>query len=104
MKKRRQPRYPLKTIKAAFSEPARMNRTMTAANGAEDIGMDEPAVVDVIVSLTSRDFDKSMPSDIDPAVWQDVYKPTVKGRELYVKFTLDARGELLLISFKGNDG
>jgi motility quorum-sensing regulator/GCU-specific mRNA interferase toxin len=103
MKKRRQPHYPLKTIKAAFSEPARMNRTMTAANGAEDIGMDEPAVVDVIAKLTSRDFDKSMPSDIDPAVWQDVYKPTVKGRELYVKFTLDARRELLLISFKGND-
>ncbi len=45
---------------------------MTAANGAEDMGMDEQAVV--------------------------------KGRELYVKFTLDAQGELFLISFKENEG
>ena len=80
-----------------------MNRTMTAAAGAEELGMDEQAVVDVIASLTRRDFDKSMPSDIDPAIWQDVYKPIVEGRELYVKLTLDTRGELLLISFKENE-
>jgi Motility quorum-sensing regulator, toxin of MqsA len=76
---------------------------MTAANGAEDLGMDEQAVVDVVAGLTGRDFDRSMPSDINPAIWQDVYKPIIDRRELYVKFTLDARGELLLISFKENE-
>lgn len=79
-----------------------MNRTMTAAEGAEDLGMDEAVVADVIASLTARDFDKSMRSEIDPTIWQDVYKPVVEGRELYVKFTLDGQGELLLISFKEN--
>ena len=44
-----------------------------------------------------------MPSDIDPTIWQDVYKPIVESRELYVKFTLDAQGELLLIGFKENE-
>jgi motility quorum-sensing regulator/GCU-specific mRNA interferase toxin len=92
MKRRRQPHDKLRAIKAAFSEPARINRTMTAANGAEDLGMDEQAVVDVITSLSSRDFDKSMPSDLDPTVWQDVYKPVVKGRELYVKLPLVPKG------------
>ncbi len=76
---------------------------MTAADGAEALGMDEHAVVDVIAGLTARDFDKSMPSEVDPAIWQDVYKPVIGGRELYVKFTLDSRGELLLISFKENE-
>jgi hypothetical protein len=80
-----------------------MNRTMTAAEGAENLGMDEQAVVDVVAGLTGRDFDKSMPSELDTAIWQDVYKPIVDGRELYVKFALDARGELLLISFKENE-
>jgi motility quorum-sensing regulator/GCU-specific mRNA interferase toxin len=80
-----------------------MNRTMTAADGAEELGMDERAVADVIASFTARDFDKSMPSDANSAIWQDVYKPVVAGRELYVKFTLDTRGELLLISFKENE-
>ena len=100
---RRRPHYPLKAIKAAFSDVTRMNRTMTAADGAEELGMDEQAIVDVVAGLTGHDFDKSMPSDINPAIWQDVYKPVIDGRELYVKFTRDTRGELLLISFKENE-
>jgi len=97
------PRYPLSAIKAAFADPARLNRTMTAAEGAEDLGMDEQAVVDVIAGLTAKAFDKSMPSDRDPAIRQDVYKTLVDGRELYVKFTPDGQGGLLLISFKENE-
>jgi motility quorum-sensing regulator / GCU-specific mRNA interferase toxin len=92
MRRGRQPRYPLKTIKAAFTDATRINRTLTATTGAEDLGMDEQVVVDVIAGLPARDFDKSMPSDINPAIWQDVYKPAAGGRELYVKFTLDTRG------------
>jgi motility quorum-sensing regulator/GCU-specific mRNA interferase toxin len=99
----RQPHYPLRKVKAAFADAARINRTMSAADGAEELGMDEQAVVDVIATLVARDFDKSMPSEISPAIWQDVYKPVLEGRELYVKFTPDMQGDLLLISFKGNE-
>ena len=41
-----------------------------------------------------------MTSMADHRVWQDVYKPNVGGRTLYVKFTLDAQSRLFLISFK----
>ena len=41
---------------------------MTAAEGADDLGMDEPAVVEVIARLTARDSDKSMPSEVNPSV------------------------------------
>ncbi len=99
----RRSRYALGQIKAAFADATRLNRTMSAAEGAEALGMDEQAIVEVIARLTARDFDKSMPSDLDPAVRQDVYKPVVGGRELYVKFTRDRQGGLLLISFKEND-
>lgn len=102
MRRARQPHYPLTAIKVAFATVAGLNRTMSAVEGAEDLGMDEYAVVDGIRSLTVRDFDKSMPSQVDPAMWQDVYKPLSEGRELYVKFTLDSQGEYLLISFKEN--
>jgi motility quorum-sensing regulator / GCU-specific mRNA interferase toxin len=90
--KRRRPHYPLKAVKAAFANPARLNRTMAAAVGAEELGMDEQAIVDVIAGLRSRDFDKSMPSNINPTIRQDVYKPIIEGRELYVKFTLEREG------------
>ena len=76
---------------------------MSAAEGAEALGMNEEAVVDVIARLSAQDFDKSMRSDLDPAIRQDVYKPVIDGRELYLKFTRDAQGGLLLISFKEND-
>ncbi len=65
--------------------------------------MDEQVVVNVVAGLLPRDFQKSMTSHLDRANWQHVYRPVVDGRELYVKFTLDAQGELLLISFKGGE-
>ena len=102
MRQARRSHYPLATVKAAFADALRLNRTKAAANGAEDLDMDDQVVADVIARLVSLDFEKSMPSEINPAIWQDVYKPVVGGRELYVKFTLDPGGELLLISFKEN--
>jgi motility quorum-sensing regulator/GCU-specific mRNA interferase toxin len=102
MKPSRRPHFKLSVVKAAFADVRRLNRTMSASDGADDLDLDEQAVVDVIARLAARDFEKSMPSEFNPAIWQDVYKPVVAGRELYIKFTLDTRGELLLISFKEN--
>jgi len=90
-------------VKAAFSDVARINQTMSAVEGADAMEMNDNTVVDVITGLRASDFDKSMRSEINPAVRQDVYKPIIAGRQLYVKFTRDARGNLLLISFKENE-
>ena len=62
--------------------------------------MDDAAVVAVMQALAVADFEKSMTSNVDHRVWQDVYKPWAAGTELYVKVTLDARQGLFLISFK----
>jgi motility quorum-sensing regulator / GCU-specific mRNA interferase toxin len=97
---RRKPDYDLAQVKNAFADPKRINRTYSAKQGAETLGMDDDAVIGVIQGLSSSDFDKSMTSIVNHRVWQDVYKPSVSGRTLYVKFTLDAQGSLLLISFK----
>ena len=94
------PHYRLATIKAAFAEPSSLNRSFVSKQGADDLDMDDAAVVAVIQGLSNADFEKSMTSLADHRVWQDVYKPSVRGRTLYVKFTLDARGALFLISFK----
>jgi Motility quorum-sensing regulator, toxin of MqsA len=102
MRSTRRPRYPLSAVTAAFADVRRLNWTMSAALGADDLGWRSRRSSMSSPDWVNRDFDKSMPSEIDPAVWQDVYKPTQGGRELYVKFTVDAQGKLLLISFKGN--
>lgn len=92
--------YALADIKAAFDDPARLNRSFVSKQGADDLGMDDAEVVAVIQGLELGDFEKSMTSIADHRVWQDVYKPNVGTRTLYVKFTLDAHGALFLISFK----
>ena len=62
--------------------------------------MDDDAVVAVIQALSGGDLDKSMTSIADHRIWQEVYLPRAGAQTLYVKFTLDAGGSLLLISFK----
>ncbi len=84
-------RYKLADIKAAFADPASLNRSYVSKQGADDLDMDDSEVVTVIQALTLADFDKSMTSTADHRIWQDVYKPKIGGRTLYVKFTLDAQ-------------
>jgi motility quorum-sensing regulator/GCU-specific mRNA interferase toxin len=94
------PHYELAKIKAEFANADRLNRTYSSQQGADELDMDDVSVVAVIQRLSSSDFDKSMTSMADYRIWQDVYKPRVGDQTLYVKFTLDAQGALLLISFK----
>ena len=97
---KRKPHYLLRDIKAAFADPAKLNRSFASKQGADALKMDDQAVVTAIHALTTADFDKSMTSYANPQVWQDVYRPMVGKTELYAKFTLDSMKALLLISFK----
>ena len=93
--------HDLAAIKAAFADPARLNRTKVAARDAATLGMDAAAVVAVIQALRyPPDFEKSATAHHDAQIWHDSYKPTVAGRLLYVKFTIDDQGKFLLTSFK----
>jgi motility quorum-sensing regulator / GCU-specific mRNA interferase toxin len=94
------PHYDLATIQNAFADITKFNRTYSSKQGADDLGMDDADVIGVIQGLKRTDFDKSMTSIADYQVWQDVYKPVVSDKTLYVKFTLDAQKQFLLISFK----
>jgi motility quorum-sensing regulator/GCU-specific mRNA interferase toxin len=79
---KRKPHYSLDVIKAAFADLNSLNRTITAADGADGLGMEDLDVVNVIQALRHADFDKSMTSHSDHTVWQDVYKPTVAERTI----------------------
>jgi len=62
--------------------------------------MSDEEVVTVIQALRTSDFDKSMTSDADYKVWQDVYRTTRGDRAIYIKFTVDSMKALYLISFE----
>jgi motility quorum-sensing regulator / GCU-specific mRNA interferase toxin len=97
---KRKPHYDLAAIKGAFVDITKINRTYSSKQGADELDMDDGEVVEVIQGLKRADFEKSMTSMADHKLWQDVYKPVVGNKTLYVKFTVDAEEQFLLISFK----
>lgn len=98
MEKRR-PHHPLGQIKASFSTVAALRITRTALTCAAALDISLEDIVATIQSLTPRQFYKSMTSQVSSTVWQDVYHVVWRDTVLYVKFTTDAEG-YLVISFK----
>ncbi len=79
-------------------EAGRVRTTRTAREGAVALGFDFEGMFEVVLSLTSADFYKSMTSHADHRVWQDVYRPITGVGEVYLK--LSVVEDLLIVSFK----
>lgn len=99
MEKRR-PHYPLPLVQQLAADPARTRFTRVALDGAAELGFDTTKIVAVVTKLRLEDFYKSMTTYADGSIWQDVYRPTVNGTSIYVKVTVYAAENLLVVSFK----
>jgi motility quorum-sensing regulator/GCU-specific mRNA interferase toxin len=96
---KRKPHHSLTTIKTTFATVEALRMTNSSRQTMRGLGMDYLDVVAVIQATTRQHFYKSMSSISDATVWQDVYHVPAGARVLYVKFTTDVDG-YLLISFK----
>lgn len=96
---KKKPYYDLGTIKATFSKAALLRITKTALICTEQLGLSLQDIVDIIQVMSREQFYKSMTSEWSNAIWQDVYHVPHEGLVLYVKFTTDPEG-YLVISFK----
>jgi motility quorum-sensing regulator/GCU-specific mRNA interferase toxin len=96
---KKRPHYALGTIKATFGTVHSLRITKTATSCAEALGLSMQVVVDIIQGMTREQFYKSMTSIAGSAIWQDVYHVPHGSFVLYVKFTTDVDG-YLVISFK----
>lgn len=76
-----------------------MSLSKTALTCAERLGITLQDIVTIIQSMTREQFYKSMTSDANSAIWQDVDHVPHGHLVLYVKFTTDIEG-YLVISFK----
>jgi motility quorum-sensing regulator/GCU-specific mRNA interferase toxin len=103
MAEKRKPTYDLDAFKAAFASVDTLNVTGTALQGAAAIGFGRAEIVSVIQTMRRSQFYKSMTAYADHRVWQDVYHVPSEAGLLYVKFTVDAVTEFLLLSFKEKD-
>jgi len=92
------PHYLLKAIQAQMTAPEAMNLTLSALAGIRAAGMAQVDALAVVQALTAADFYKSMTTNADHRIWQDVYHGEWQGVALYIKF--QQAGEYFVISFK----
>lgn len=84
----------VKTLVAA----GKVRATVSALAGGAALGFGFEEIVTVVAALTSRDFYKSMTTQADHRIWQDVYRPKTSVGDVYLKFTVI--DDVLIVSFK----
>lgn len=90
------PTYDLASIRAEFSTVNGLRMTASARSCAFALGFTLEQVVALIQTITREYFYKSMTSHADHTIWQDVYHVPHEALVLYVKFTVDAQGHLVI--------
>jgi motility quorum-sensing regulator/GCU-specific mRNA interferase toxin len=103
MTEKRTPTYDLIAFKKDFSIVTNLNITFAAKRNASEIGFNKPDIVKVIQTMHREHFYKSMTSNANYKVWQDVYHVPSPVGVLYIKFTEETLTEFLLLSFKRRD-
>lgn len=91
------PHCKLSVIKALITD-GKLRTTKSAREGAASLGFAFDDMLAVILSLTPKDFYKSMTTHADHKVWQDVYRPKTMAGDVYLKLTVV--DDVLVISFK----
>ena len=94
---KRTPHCDLAVVKGLV-KAGKVRTTHSARTGAVKLGFDFQGMLDVVLSLTSADFYKSMPSYTDHKIWQDVYRPKTSAGDVYLKLTVIE--DVLIVSFK----
>ncbi|MBP9712105.1 MAG: type II toxin-antitoxin system MqsR family toxin [Sterolibacterium sp.] len=95
---KRSPHYLLSAIQEQMDGVETMNLTQSAQLGIRAAGMEILEALAVVRGLSRIDFYKSMTTNKDHRVWQDVYHGEWRGKPLYVKF--QQAGEYFVVSFK----
>ena len=96
MEKRR-PHCPLPEIQRLI-DAGQVRATLSALVGGAALGLDFDGILGVVSALTTADFYKSMTTQADHRVWQDVYRPITPVGEVYLKLTVI--DDLLVVTFK----
>jgi motility quorum-sensing regulator/GCU-specific mRNA interferase toxin len=88
---KRTPHYDLEQIQDAVVRLGPAAFTKTALDGGRAMGLTTGEMQAVIASLTRRDFYKSMTTQLDHRIWQDVYHAATPVKKVaYIKVTMRA--------------
>ena len=77
---KRTPHYDLATVQSAVRSRGADAFTATALIGAQAMGLNASEAIEVVCSMSRRDFYKSMTTHASSQVWQDVITHTPQQR------------------------
>ncbi len=86
------------TVVRALVEADKVRTTQTARLGALALGFSFSDMLEVVLALKPSDFYKSMTTYADHTIWQDVYRPSTRAGDVYLKLTVI--DDVLIVSFK----
>ena len=91
--------YNLQEIRLIVSRDGGRSFTFADQRVVENMGLSHAEAVGVVLTLTSRMLYKSMTTNSDSKVWQDVYHaPCPNGKVAYIKLTV--QDGAVVIQFK----
>lgn len=97
---KKKPHYLLSEVQRIVEDRGVNAFTATALTGAAALGLSIEQAVAVVLGLKQKDLYKSMTTNADHKIWQDVYHATLKsGLVAYIKVTLRENGTVV-IQFK----
>jgi motility quorum-sensing regulator/GCU-specific mRNA interferase toxin len=97
---KKKPHYQLSEIQRVVEDRGVNAFTATALSGASALGLSGVQAVAVVLGLNQKDLYKSMTTNTDHKIWQDVYHATMEsGLVAYIKVTLRENGTVV-IQFK----
>jgi motility quorum-sensing regulator / GCU-specific mRNA interferase toxin len=91
------PHYKLVVVHALV-QAGKVRVTRSAMAGASELGFELADMLEVVSALVPGDFYKSMTTHADHTIWQDVYRPSTKMGDVYLKLTVV--DDVLIVSFK----
>jgi motility quorum-sensing regulator/GCU-specific mRNA interferase toxin len=104
---KRRPHYDLKKVKFLLCSEESREVTRISREGAVALGyMDEDEMLAIIDTLAHKDFYKSMTTQHDASLWQDVYRTSdEQENKIYIKLQLSHDKEkAIIIQFKRDSG
>ena len=98
---KRKPHYSLTFIQSMVADHLNKVFTATALDGGLEMGLEEREMREVVCKMTTRNLFKSMTTNRDHTVWQDVYHAmTPVGIMAFIKVTGYADDRPPVIQFK----
>ena len=94
---KRTPHCTLTRVKALV-DAGNVRTTHAARIEANEVGLVFSDILSVVQALTPADFYKSMTTHADHKVWQDVYRPSTRAGDVYLKLTII--NDVLIVSLK----